>query len=250
MDVCAVIPAAGRGSRLGLNGPKILAPLAPSRTIWCVLREKLLGLADHIHLVLSPGGRLIFEDQFAEDLQKGSISVSIQETPLGMGDAVFRGWDVWRNARTLLVIWGDQVFVSKKTLRDALDIHEGESRTVVIPVVSLLKPYVDYQFDAAGQLSAVRQSREGDACRLGGLNDVGTFVLSVDGLHEEWSAYSAYCSRGAQTGELNFLPFFPFLAKQGWSVKALRIDDPRESRGINTPEDLSFFQSLFERGEC
>lgn len=248
MDVCAVIPAAGRGSRLGLDGPKILAPIAPGRTIWSVLRDKLTGVADHIHLVLSPDGRQVFEDRFAADLENGRVSLSVQETPLGMGDAIFRGWDVWRRARTLLVIWGDQVFVSERTLKGALDLHGGKNRTVVIPVVSLPAPYVDYQFDAAGQLSAVRQSREGEACRPGGLNDIGTFVLSVDKLHEAWDAFAASCARGEKTGELNFLPFFPFLAARGWAVKSWTIDDPREARGINTPEDLRFFQSLFEAG--
>src|SRR5262249_33949540 len=41
MKICAVIPAAGRGSRLGTNRPKILAQLNARQTIWSVLRDKL-----------------------------------------------------------------------------------------------------------------------------------------------------------------------------------------------------------------
>ena len=56
MKTCAVIPAAGRGTRLGLDRPKILAPLSSSETIWSVLRRKLLAMVDHIHVILSPEG--------------------------------------------------------------------------------------------------------------------------------------------------------------------------------------------------
>ena len=47
----AVIPAAGRGTRLGLDRPKILAPLNDDETIWSVLRDKLLAVVDRVHVV-------------------------------------------------------------------------------------------------------------------------------------------------------------------------------------------------------
>ena len=56
MRICAVIPAAGRGTRLGANGPKILTPLTDTQTVWDILHGRLAPLVDHIHLVLSPEG--------------------------------------------------------------------------------------------------------------------------------------------------------------------------------------------------
>ena len=52
--LCAVVPAAGRGSRLGLEMPKVFAPILPDLTIWETIHRKLLPLADAIVLVLSP----------------------------------------------------------------------------------------------------------------------------------------------------------------------------------------------------
>jgi len=60
MSVCALIPAAGRGSRLGTDAPKILAPLTEQQTIWSILHAKLAPLVDHIHLELSPDGAEAF----------------------------------------------------------------------------------------------------------------------------------------------------------------------------------------------
>ena len=51
--------------------------------------------------------------------------------------------------------------------------------------------------------------------------------------------------KGRETGEINFLPFLPFLSRNGWRVRRLIVDDAREARGINTADDLRFFQELW-----
>jgi bifunctional UDP-N-acetylglucosamine pyrophosphorylase / glucosamine-1-phosphate N-acetyltransferase len=241
---CAVIPAAGRGTRLGLDRPKILAPLNDDETIWSVLRDKLLAVVDRVHVVLSPDGEPVFRAALNDDPSKDRISTSVQPTPVGMGDAVFGCSDHWSGAESLLVIWGDQVFVSKQTLSGALSLHAAAPKTIVLPVASLFQPYVEYVFGADDRLIAVRQSREGDACAPNGWNDIGTFVLSVPGLKPTWDAYLSQASPGETTGEINFLPFLPFLAGRGWNVRRLVVTDAREARGVNSIDDLAFFRSI------
>lgn len=245
MMTCAVIPAAGRGSRLGLDRPKILAPLSASDTVWSVLRRKLLAVVDHVHVVLSPEGEPLFRQLLDNENATDRVSTSIQPMPIGMGDAIFRCYDVWSNAATLLVIWGDQVFISDQTLSAALALHGGSPHTLVLPLVPLPEPYVQYIFSPDGGLKTIRQSREGDRCEPGGWNDIGTFVLSVGGLREAWERYLATDPCGQVTGEVNFLPFLPFLSSAGWRVRHFTVEDAREARGINSAEDLRYFQTLF-----
>jgi bifunctional UDP-N-acetylglucosamine pyrophosphorylase/glucosamine-1-phosphate N-acetyltransferase len=248
MKICAVIPAAGRGSRLGLPGPKLLAPIHSEETVWTMLRRKLIGLVDHLHVILSPSGFTAMQLTLEDSSDSCPTSLSIQPQPTGMGDAIFCGQRVWSQAETILILWGDQVHVSRDTLRRALDLHAGAPRCLVLPLVALSHPYVEYRFDDANRLVAVRQSREGDACMPGGLGDVGTFVLSTAHLVHAWSTYRQWQCLGARTAEINFLPFLVCLARQGWEVKPLRVDDPLEARGINTAEDLAFFQRLYGGG--
>ncbi len=54
-------------------------------------------------------------------------------------------------------------------------------------------------------------------------------------------------SRGETTGELNFLPFLTFLARNGWDIRKLPVAEPREARGINTPEDLAYFREVYRQ---
>src|SRR5271168_4412027 len=111
MKICAVIPAGGRGTRLGTDQPKILTPLTAQSPIWSILCTKLNPLVDHIHLVLSPDGVRQFPTLPAQ------TSVSVQPKPIGMGDAIFRGFAIWSQYDAVLIVWGDQVFVSENTLK-------------------------------------------------------------------------------------------------------------------------------------
>jgi len=239
MRVCAVIPAAGRGSRLGLDRPKILASLNARDTIWSVLYARLAPLVDHIHLVLSPEGAREFPDT------PPHVTQSIQENPTGMGDAIFGARAHWESFDAILIVWGDQVFVSEDTLRRALAALATAPHAAVLPVTRMAAPYVDYVFDGA-TLTKVLQTREGDVTRPDGHSDVGTFLLGTQGLAAAWDTYRTQAPRGSQTGEINFLPFLPFLSANGWTVTPLEVADPVEARGINTPEDLSFFQERYK----
>lgn len=238
MSVCAVIPAAGRGTRLGGAGPKILSPLTDRDTIWSILHARLAPLVDHLHLVLSPEGAAIFPALPA------NVSISAQPVPTGMGDAIFQGFEVWSKYDAILVVWGDQVFVSADTLSRSLAALKP-GRNVVLPVTRMTAPYVEYVFEG-GVLSGVLQTREGDNTTVNGFSDVGTFLLRTEGLKAAWEKYLVTALRGSATGEINFLPFLPFLSAQGWSVSPLVVDDATEARGINTPEDLAFFRSLYK----
>lgn len=246
MKLCAVIPAAGRGSRLGAERPKILVPLVSPLTIWNVLQGRLQPFVDHIHVVVSPAGLPLFEAELAGVAGGPEVSVSVQPEPRGMGDAIFRGLPIWGGAENILIIWGDQVHVSAETLAACRAVHlSGTGPRCTLPLVALDEPYVEYVFGASGRLDRVLQTREGDRCSPGGLGDVGTFLLSTADLDRLWREYISSVPGGAVTGELNFLPFLVFLARCGWQFNRVSVADANEARGINTPEDLVFFRGLY-----
>ena len=240
MSICAVIPAAGRATRLGTSGPKILARLSPKETIWSILYEKLSPLVDHIHLVLSPEAGISFPPLPAK------VTSSVQPSPTGMGDAIFRGYDIWSHHDAILVVWGDQVFVSTDTLKRSIAALREPRHHMVLPLARMASPYVEYVFEGQ-RLARVLQSREGDTTASNGFSDVGTFLLGTQNLRAGWENYLAASPRGAATGEINFLPFLPFLSARGWTVTPLLVPDETEARGINTPEDLAFFQRLYKQ---
>jgi len=245
MKTCAVIPAAGLGSRLGSAVPKILLSLNETETVLSILYRKLFPLVDHIHIVASPSGAPLIGVCLKEMGVNDFVSISIQPEPKGMGDAIFQSYPVWSKAEKIIVVWGDQLFVSDETIKQGLEIHGGTLKTIGLPLVKMKKPYVEYIFNDDLQLTHIKQSREGDICSEEGWADIGTFILSVPDLLSEWESYLNKIPRGASTGEINFLPFLPFLVSSGWQIKMTIVMDVTEARGINTQDDLIFFQRLY-----
>jgi bifunctional UDP-N-acetylglucosamine pyrophosphorylase / glucosamine-1-phosphate N-acetyltransferase len=241
--ICAVIPAAGRGTRLGLDVPKLLAPIGDDCTVWTLLRDGLTGCADHIHVVISPSSFDVVRSVVTTGPHHDRISVGVQERALGMGDAIFGAAEAWMGFSHLLVVWGDQAGLSSQTLRRAIAFHAcGSGPRCTLPVVEAERPYVQYVF-RNGSLEDIRQAREGAAVDDRGYSDVGVFLLEVKGLQDAWRQYTRIAEAGAVTGEVNFLPFLVYLSRQcGWRFEPVRVADPTEARGINTREDLSFFQ--------
>jgi bifunctional UDP-N-acetylglucosamine pyrophosphorylase/glucosamine-1-phosphate N-acetyltransferase len=248
---CFVVPAAGRGSRLGIDVPKILAPVGSKRTVWSLLRQRMGSLADHIHVVVSPEGKKPFEAAAANDIDSGAVSVSVQREPRGMGDAIFGARDHWQRYANLFVLWGDQLGISFHTLDAVVDAQSAVKRpTLTLPVTWAERPYVQYVFDTGVRLERILQSREGDRCEPSGYSDVGLFGLSTMGLAEAWTEFESRAALGKSTGEKNFLPFLSFLSvERDWPVQRLTVEDPGEARGLNTPEDLAFFAAQLSAKE-
>src|SRR5262249_18024735 len=143
---------------------KILTALTARDTIWSILYGKLSPLVDHIHLVLSPDGAAAFPTL------PDNVSVSIQPGPVGMGDAIFQGHDLWSAYDPGLVVWGDQVFISTGTLTRTIAALADRGRQAVLPLTRMAQPYVEYVFDGP-QLTRVLQTREGDATTPNGFSD-------------------------------------------------------------------------------
>lgn len=238
MSTCAIIPAAGKGSRLGMSMPKILVPIAKEKTIWTILYQLFSPHVDQIHVVLAESAREAFLSQLSES-QKAKTTTSVQMVPLGMGDAIFGAYQYWSKYSQIVVVWGDQVNLSELTVGTVVQACKSE-RTLTLPLTLTENPYVQYDM-VDNRLTGVRQTREGDKTDRTGFSDIGLFGLSVSELLSAWQSYLKQGSMGESTGEINFLPFLTYLSSiQNWHIEKLIVADAAEARGVNTPEDLEF----------
>jgi bifunctional UDP-N-acetylglucosamine pyrophosphorylase / glucosamine-1-phosphate N-acetyltransferase len=255
-SVEAVIAAAGRGTRLHADVPKVLVPIDGEPLLMRLL-HRLNGLVSLITLVVHPSGRTAIE-RAVPATWPVPIRLVEQEEPTGMADAVLAA-DSRRGAHlrtpafkpTILVIWGDQAGLGHTTLRQVVLAHQQHPRHPVLTMaaVNVERPYVHYVLDEEERVIAVLQRREGDRLPPHGLADCGCFVAQrvplFDALAELRAAGQLV---GPATGEQNFLPVVPYLGRQG-HVLVARIAELSDTIGINTATDLERVQRSVNHNE-
>lgn len=230
-----LVPAAGRGTRLGSPLPKVLTPVGGRAMIDHIL-TRYAELAEAVVLVVEPGARR----QIAEHLAGRPVVFAEQTSPIGMLDAILCGRDavLAEGPERIWITWCDQVGITAATaeMLARLDAEHPDA-AVIMPTVSQTPPYIHFDRDTAGRLTRVRQRREGDAMPDVGTSDAGLFSLSRKAFAEDLTEYARSAARGALTGELNFLPFIPWVAA---TAPVVTFDiAPEEARGVNTPDDLA-----------
>ena len=248
MDRVLVVPAAGTGSRLGADLPKLLVPVNGRAMI-----DRLLDLyrpvADRAVIVVSPAARAAVEAAIGKAPLE--IDLAVQESPTGMLDAILLASDAVAAAapRRVLITWCDQIAVSPATVSAvAAAARRQPEPALVIPTCRGEAPYVHFDRDASGRIVGVRHRREGDDMPASGESDAGVFDLSLDAYLRGLSEYAMAPAIGASTGERNFVPFVAWVAARS-EVVSVPCTEPEEAVGINTRGELQRIEAyLRERG--
>jgi bifunctional N-acetylglucosamine-1-phosphate-uridyltransferase/glucosamine-1-phosphate-acetyltransferase GlmU-like protein len=98
-----------------------------------------------------------------------------------------------------------------------------------------------------GRILDIRHQREGDEMPAVGESDMGLFSLSRTAYFDRLVAFAAEVEPATKTRERNFLPFIPWLSKQGAVVQTFPCRDHEEAIGINTPDDLQLIERYLAR---
>lgn len=172
-----------------------------------------------------------------------------QRSPTGMLDAILLAAPhlTAANPDSVWITWCDQVAVQPATL-DALarDTETGSHAAVVMPTIRRSAPYIHFERNASGRIVRVLHRREGDAMPAVGENDIGVFGLSPESYGVLLPRYAHEVEIGGATGERNFLPFIPWVARTR-DVLTFPCTDPMEAIGVNTPEELKQVEEYLTR---
>jgi molybdopterin-guanine dinucleotide biosynthesis protein A len=238
MDRLLIVPAAGRGSRLGVEGPKALVNVA-GRPMLDHLLQRYRPFVDRVVVVVAPSALEAFSSFTAKHAVP--VDLIVQPEPTGMLDAITVASSLVSayGPDRVTVTWCDQIAVTSSTVeRLARHVRSSPSAALVFPTLEVYRPYIHFDRDDRGQIIAVRQRREGDRMPNRGETDMGLFDLSLDAYLVKLPVFASGATASTGTGERNFLPFIPWLAARA-QVEAIPGTAIIETVGINTPEELA-----------
>lgn len=242
----AIIPAAGRGSRLGYDKPKIMYPIA-GRPILDWLIDLLEPQCSKLIFVLSPSGVADIEPTLKKRLAN-RYEIAIQEEPKGMADAIYKAVPKVDTPYTL-IIWGDQVAIRPTTLLSVVKAQQfNDATNMTLPIVEREVPYVHYATDDNGRFTHVLERREGADMPPVGQSDCGLFAFNTKQLQHIFDLEIKQGITYSQgTKEWNFLPMLPKFDEGEDSVVGIRLESLEETIGVNDKNDAAQLEAYLKQ---
>jgi bifunctional UDP-N-acetylglucosamine pyrophosphorylase / glucosamine-1-phosphate N-acetyltransferase len=228
-----LIMAAGHGTRMRSDTPKVLHRVAGKSLVEWVANAARAAGAERVVAIVRPG------DGVAEGLPDG-IEVAEQREGEGTGaavlaarDAVLGGGEERADAYPVVVLSGDQPLITPEQLEGLLAEHEKEHARATLLTTEQLDPagYGRIVRDSSGNVDRIFETKHPDGLTPEELAvteiNLGTYVFDAQAL------FAALDNVGLEHGECYLTGVFPLIREEGGTIAAHMTDDADAALGIN-----------------
>ena len=235
--VCAVVLAAGQGTRMKSSLPKVLHKIAGRPMVSHLLSTVDSLNAEKAVVVIGPGMERVAE-------VVAPHSVAVQHKQQGTGDAVKAAREELKGFKgSVLVLYGDSPLIRKETLEEMIRLREAGAAVVVLGFEptdpgrygrlivkdGILEKIVEFK-DASEQEKAVRLCNSG--------------VMCLDG--EKLFDWLDRLNNHNAAGEY-YLTDVVALARSDGETAAVVIGTQEEMAGANSREDLAMIEGIVQK---
>ncbi|MBL4590321.1 MAG: NTP transferase domain-containing protein [Phycisphaerales bacterium] len=246
-DVQAVILAAGKGTRMKSDLPKVCHPVG-GRAMVCAVVDACLDAGCSRVVVVVGYKQELVREALASFGDK--VVYAVQEEQLGTGDAVVSAADSFdpsiRAGTELIVLCGDGPLIRTSTLRTMLETHRTSGAAATLATSTIENPdgYGRIVRDANGGFARIIEQKNASADELK-LNEVNPsyYCLNADKMFNALAGVT----RNELTGEYYITDVFELLLKDGEHVEVIDAVPPEDILSINTLEDLAMVDSIYRQ---
>ena len=237
----AVILAAGKGTRMKSDLPKVLHELAGRPLLDHVMDTSAAAGIDRMVVVVGHKAELV-----EETCGRPGIEFVLQEPQLGTGHAVQMAVPALRKGGYCVVLAGDVPLLRTETLKRLVDgtVNSGASAVVLTCVVADAGAYGRIIKDEQGHVQKIVEAVDASPEELAvGEYNTGVFCFKTEKLIEALGNLKT----DNKQGEYYLTDTVAWLVQQGQPVEAVITEDPDEVIGINTVDELAGAADLLAR---
>ena len=236
-----VILAAGKGTRMYSDLPKVLHKVAGKPMVKHVIDTANQLGAENVHLIYGHGGELM-----RERLANESVNWVVQAEQLGTAHAVQQAAPFFKDDENIVILYGDAPLVTKETLEKL--IAAKPENGIALLTVNLDNP-TGYGriIRENGNVVAIVEQKDANAEQLK-IQEVNTGVLVADGAHfKNW--LSRVKNNNAQ-GEFYLTDVIGLANQDGCQVTAVQASEFMEVEGANNRLQLAALERFYQRKQA
>ncbi|MGF1742661.1 bifunctional UDP-N-acetylglucosamine diphosphorylase/glucosamine-1-phosphate N-acetyltransferase GlmU [Vibrio profundum] len=241
MKFSSVVLAAGKGTRMYSNLPKVLHTLAGKPMVKHVI-DTCHGVGvDNIHLVYGHGGELM-----QDKLRQEKVNWVLQAEQLGTGHAVHQAAEHFADDEQVLVLYGDVPLIGEHTLNRLLESQpEGG---IGLLTVKLDNPAgygrIVRQND---QVVAIVEQKDASPEQLA-IAEINTGVMVATG--SDFKRWLAGLTNNNAQGEYYLTDVIAAAHQEGRQIHAVHPDSEVEVEGVNDRVQLSRLERAFQANQA
>lgn len=236
-NLSVVILAAGKGTRMYSDLPKVLHTLAGKSMVQHVIDAANNLGADHVHLVYGHGGELL-----KQRLTDDKLNWVLQAEQLGTGHAMQQAAPFFADDEDILMLYGDVPLISVETLQRLRDAKPQGG--IGLLTVKLDDPtgYGRITRENGVVTGIVEQKDASEAEHL--INEINTGILVANGGDlKRW--LSKLTNNNAQ-GEYYITDIISLAYQEGREITAVHPQRLSEVEGVNNRLQLSRLERAYQ----
>lgn len=239
-NIKAIILAAGEGTRMKSNRPKVLHQIIDRSMLeYVIMAAKESGACD-ICVVIGHKGDLVRQ---AIEPEYTDTSFAVQAEQLGTGHAVKMAGDFISGGGNILLLYGDVPLLTPETLKDLIQTHEAKGNAVTMISVLLDDPmgYGRIVRDTASSFERIVEHKDANEHQLK-IKEIntGVYIFKEGSLRD---ALYKLSNNNAQK-EYYLTDTVEIIKQDGGKVGILTCEDKNEFLGINTRAQLAEVTAL------
>lgn len=235
MATTAIILAAGKGTRMQSDLPKVLHPVCGRAMLAYVLDTARQAGSDRLLVVVGHRADLV-KQTFAADA--ADISWVLQSPQIGTGHAVMVCKDELAGLEgPVLVLAGDGPLIRPETLRQLIETHQsaGAACTLATSILSEPGGYGRIVRDQAGNLVGIVEALDATAEQKA-IHEVNVSIYCFDAA--ALRGVIARLKNDNAKGEYYLTDTLGLLASEGRKIAAVAAVPPEDVLSINTLDEL------------
>ncbi len=239
MNLHAIILAAGKGSRMKSELPKVLHTLAGKPMLHHVVATTQMLKADGIHIVIGHGA-----EKVKLSLADQEINWATQEQQLGTGHAVMQAMPEIPEDATVLILYGDVPLIHAETLSDLLSEVSNNSIALLTAVMDNPHGYGRVIRNAEDKVTEIVEQKDANPEQLA-VNEVNTGIVAARAADlNNW--LPRLSSENAQK-EYYLTDIIAMAIGDGKEVKVRHAASLEEVQGVNDRLQLSLLERFYQR---